>query len=300
MRAALADIDRYIATTETSKHRWFTFLPVSTLPDQKIRAIALQDAYYLGVLSSRIHVLWSDATGGRQGVGNDAVYNNTTCFESFPFPDVSDLVLASRIRDAGEKLDALRKDVLARHKDLTFTKLYNTLEALRAAEKAGTALSPKQRDTAERACVSLIRQYHSEIDAAVAEAYNWPADLSDKKILEELVALNAERSAEEARGRVRWLRHEFQAPTYVAPAEQAAMLLGEPATLTSKILEWPDLLPDQVVAVAGVVERFGRPVAANDVAHVFKGKRAASLRPVLDALAGMGRVRKLEDGRYAA
>jgi hypothetical protein len=47
MRAALAALDRYIATTETSKHRWFTFLPVSILPDQKIRVIALSDAYHL-------------------------------------------------------------------------------------------------------------------------------------------------------------------------------------------------------------------------------------------------------------
>lgn len=98
---------------------------------------------------------------------------------------------------------------------------------------------------------------------------------------------------------MRWLRPEFQAPGYVAPAEQVTMLLPEAEPITP-MLEWPHTLPDQVVAVAGVVERSGHPIAANDVARAFKGKRASTVLPVLDALAGMGRVCKLEDGRYAA
>jgi hypothetical protein len=227
-------------------------------------------------------------------------WTSSTCFDPFPFPDTPDEALKSRIRDAAERLDALRKDMLARHEDLTLTKLYNVLEALRAAEKDGTVLSAKDRDVAERGCVSLIKQYHDTIDAAVAEAYGWPADLSDEEILERLVALNKERAAEEAKGKVRWLRPEFQAPGYKAPAERGTMALPEVAKASADILEWPSALPDQVVAVAAVVERSGRPIAANDVARAFKGKRAATLLPVLDALAGMGRVRKLEDGRYAA
>jgi len=40
---------------------------------------------------------------------------------------------------------------------------------------------------------------HKKLDAAVAAAYGWPADLSDEQILERLPALNLERSAEEAK-----------------------------------------------------------------------------------------------------
>jgi hypothetical protein len=40
---------------------------------------------------------------------------------------------------------------------------------------------------------------HKKLDAAVAAAYGWPADLSDEAILEKLLALNLERAAEEAR-----------------------------------------------------------------------------------------------------
>ncbi|PYI82967.1 MAG: hypothetical protein DME26_16005, partial [Verrucomicrobia bacterium] len=40
---------------------------------------------------------------------------------------------------------------------------------------------------------------HKKLDAAVAAAYGWPADLSDEQILEKLLALNLERAAEEAK-----------------------------------------------------------------------------------------------------
>jgi type II restriction/modification system DNA methylase subunit YeeA len=38
---------------------------------------------------------------------------------------------------------------------------------------------------------------HQKLDAAVAAAYGWPADLTDEQILEKLLALNLERAAEE-------------------------------------------------------------------------------------------------------
>src|SRR5205807_561214 len=40
-----------------------------------------------GVLQSRVHETWALATSSRHGVGNDPVYNNTTCFETFSFPE---------------------------------------------------------------------------------------------------------------------------------------------------------------------------------------------------------------------
>ena len=308
LRKALSGLSRYIATIETAKHRVFQFLPASTTPDNMLVVIASDDALTLGYLSSKVHVTWALAAGARLGVGNDPRYSKSRCFDPFPFPDTSDETLKNDIRDAAEKLDGLRKDVLARHDDLTLTKLYNALEALRAAEAAGTVLSAKDRDVAERGCVSLIRQYHDMIDDRVADAYGWGDDwragaLTDAVILDRLVALNRVRAAEEAKGQVRWLRPDFQAPGYVAPAQQVAMPLPEAATTAAgtaaTLVPWPATLPDQVVAVAQVVERAGRPIAANDVARAFKGKNAKGVAPVLDALAGMGRLRKLANDRYA-
>lgn len=296
LRKALRGVERYIATVETAKHRVFQFLPMSIVPDNKLACIALDDAFALGVLTSHLHVLWSIGSGGWMGVGNDSVYVKSRCFDPFPFPaDVPEL-LKDRIRAEAEALDALRKRVLEQHEELTLTKLYNVLEALRA----GRTLSEAERDIHDRGLVTLIRQHHDAIDALVAEAYGWPADLPDEEILVRLVALNKERAAEEARGLVRWLRPEFQAPDYQAPVAQT-LDLGEAAVaLPDTVIPWPGSLPDQFGAVQAILTGAGAPLAAQDVARAFKGKRASTVRPVLDALAGIGMARRLADGRYAA
>jgi hypothetical protein len=83
-RPALQGLDQYIATVETSKHRFFVFLDAAILPDNMLIVIPLDDAYFLGILSSRIHVTRALAAGGRLGVGNDPRYNKIRCFEPFP------------------------------------------------------------------------------------------------------------------------------------------------------------------------------------------------------------------------
>ena len=40
---------------------------------------------------------------------------------------------------------------------------------------------------------------HKKLDAAVADAYGWPHDLTDDQLLEKLLALNLERAGEEAK-----------------------------------------------------------------------------------------------------
>ena len=216
LRNSIKGITRYIATIETAKHRVFQFLPMSILPDNKLACIALDDAYFLGILSSRFHVPWAIESGGRLGMGDDPVYVKSRCFDPFPFPADVPEPLKARIRSEAEALDALRKQVLAAHDDLTLTGLYNVVEALRA----GRALTEKERDVHDRGLVTLIRQHHDAIDTAVAEAYGWPADLSDEDILTRLVALNKTRAAEEANGVIRWLRPKFQSPRCRRPASQ--------------------------------------------------------------------------------
>ena len=104
----------------------------------------------------------------------------------------------------------MRKRVIAEHEDLTLTKLYNVIEALRD----GRALTDPERDIHDRGLVTLILQHHDAIDTNVAKAYGWPKDLPDEEILTRLVALNKERAAEETKGVIRWLRPEYQAPEY--------------------------------------------------------------------------------------
>src|SRR5690606_1186886 len=88
LRNALVGLSRYIATSRTSRHRFFVFLDGSTVPDAKVVGIASEDSLMLGVLSSTVHVVWAAVAGAKHGVGNDLTYNHSDCFEKFPFPEL--------------------------------------------------------------------------------------------------------------------------------------------------------------------------------------------------------------------
>ena len=295
LRAALHHIERFIAVPRTAKHLTFQFLPSTAIVDTTVVAIAHADAYVLGVLSGHIHKVWARKAGGT--LEDRPRYQHEATFKPFPFPaDVPD-ALEARIRADAEALDALRKQVLAAHDDLTLTALYNVLEAL----KAGRALTDKERDVHDRGLVTLIRQHHDAIDSAVAEAYGWPADLSDEEILKHLVAINKTRAAEEAKGQIRWLRPDFQSPGAAAPQVNATLDLGDaPAAAPATIIPWPKTLAEQVSTVAAILAASHAPQHPSEIARAIKGTNAKGVTPVLDALAAIGQARKLADGRFAA
>lgn len=207
MRAALAGLLRYVVTVETAKHRLFQFLDASILPDNKLICIATDDAYHLGVLSSRIHVLWAHSPAMGATLEDRPVYVKTRSFEAFPFPDASP-AQQEAVRALAERLDAHRKRQQARHPALALTDLYNVVDALRA----GRALTAKERATHDAGLASVLLDLHTRLDAAVAAAYGWPEGLADDAVLDRLAGLNAARRAEEASGTVRWLRPAFQSP----------------------------------------------------------------------------------------
>ncbi len=209
LRPALSGLPRYIATVETAKHRIFQFLDSSILPDNMLIAIGSDDAFHLGVLSSTIHCEWTFAKCSLMGVARFEQghrYNKSQIFDPFPFPDPSAQQRAA-IAELAEELDATRKQVLAEVPGLTMTALYNLREGLRS----GAALSKADQDRANAARAGIIDRIHRQIDAAVAAAYGWPADLAPAEIVARLVALNAARAAEEEAGHVRWLRPDYQA-----------------------------------------------------------------------------------------
>lgn len=203
IRPALAMLSRFIATPVTAKHRIFVFLSGEVLPDDALIAIASEDAFILGVLTSRIHVHWSARAGGT--LEDRPRYLKSQVFDPFPFPDATP-EQRERIQKLAEELDATRKDALGEVPRLTMTEIYNWRERIAAGEELqGNELN---RATAARAFI--VHRLHEQIDGAVAEAYGWPADLAPAEIVACLVALNAERKAEEENGKVRWLRPEYQ------------------------------------------------------------------------------------------
>jgi hypothetical protein len=297
-RPALDGLRRYIATVETAKHRFLVFLDATILPDNKLIALAFDDAYFLGVLSSRMHVVWALASGST--LEDRPVYVKTTCFEKFPFPNAS-AAHQARIRELGEALDAHRKRRQSQHPKLTLTDIYNVVEKLRA----GTSLDDEEQVTHEQGLVSILRQLHDDLDAAVAAAYGLPVTATDEEILAFLCALNVQRAAEERNGLVRWLRPSFQHPEAITT--QATLDTGEPETVPkpgkakpAAKLAWPKTLAEQAQAVRAALATFGGPADVAALAKAFKSAKTDRLEDILETLASLGQARALSDGRYVS
>jgi len=172
---------RVLLTPRVAKHRVFVWTKVDVIPDTRVYAFARDDDYFFGVLHSRTHEMWTLATCSWHGVGNDPTYNNTTCFETFPFPwspgsepKNSPLVeaIAEAARELVGKRDAWLNPPGASAEDLkkrTLTNLYNARPA-------------------------WLADAHRKLDEAVFAAYGWPATLTDAEVLERLLALNHERA----------------------------------------------------------------------------------------------------------
>ncbi len=329
LREQLACLPRYITTVETSKHRFFTFLDQSILPDNKLINIAINDASLLAVLSSSIHVSWALSIGSQ--LGQTPVYVKTTCFETFPFPDLDDKPeLKQRLRDLGERLDSHRKSRQAEHPDLTLTGMYNVLEKLRAEEP----LTDKERNIHDDGLVTLLKQIHDEIDEAVFEAYGWQdiliaqqvlpnlydfetgttalVDLDpehfaahmrecreyiEQEMLRRLVKLNHERAAEEALGKIRYLRPEFQDPKGSQKQIEQSLALPEAtakaAIVTAKIgkPKWPTTLPEKVALIQSLIPETGLDPAALDLTFGRTSKtRQSEIQQILLTLQALGKI----------
>ena len=295
LRPALNGLKRFISTVETTKHRVFCFLDGSILPDNMLIAFAMSDASALTILSSKTHLVWVEANAGSLGVyiGN-VRYNKSRCFDPFPFPDLTD-DQRIRLRALGEELDAHRQRQQAAHPKLTLTQMYNVLEKLRAGE----TIEGKDREIYDQGLIGILKDLHDQIDAAVAEAYGWPVDLSDEDILFRLVALNKERAEEEARGHVRWLRPDYQNPSGAQAAKGKTKDMDLGVTAKVEKAPWPKTLPDQIAAVREALSEMGE-ATPDQIARRFMRARTTSVQPLLDSLAALGQAEKVEEGRYAA
>jgi hypothetical protein len=313
LRAAVKDLPFYLATPMTAKHRFFAFTSGDILPDQGVIAVAIPSYTICGLLSSRAHILWALAMGGHLGVGNDPRYNNSRCFETFPFPE-PDESTRNRIGDLARQLDTHRKRQQEKPPALTMTGMYNVLEKLRREEP----LTEKEKEIHEQGLVSVLRELHDDLDRAVFHAYGWD-DLAEKlvgrpgattpwpekpedqleaeeELLQRLVDLNHQRAAEEAKGKIRWLRPDYQAPEETAQQGELAAESADaknnptskPANEPTKKLPWPKTLQAQIRAVRHQLAT--GPMDAPTLATRFKRRPEKSVSQVLDALTDLGMV----------
>ncbi len=323
LRPVLEPLGRYIATAETSKHRFFQFLDADIRADNMLVCIGSDKAGLLAILSSRLHVSWMLSLGGT--LEDRPRYNKTRIFDTFPFASFPEESKSGQLlADLGERLDSFRKERLAEHDFLTMTALYNVLERARELDNGSDAkLSAKERDIHEAGLVSILKELHDDIDRAVFEAYGW-ADLApaligrpgattpsphktpeqeeaEEQLLARLVALNRERAEEERRGTVRWLRPDFQIPKlgHKAKGHQEEAHLAAPEAAKGKPA-WPREDLDRIRILRDMLDRAATPASAEVLSEAFKGKDSArrrkSVEKALETLAAVGAAQSAADG----
>lgn len=207
MRRALAPLSRYVATPMVSSYRTFGFLPVSLLPDQKLVVFAKDDYCFLGILHSRFHELWTKNTCSWIGSGNDITYSTTSVFLTFAFPEglTPNLSASSYVEHphakpigaAAKRLDDLRRNWLNPPDlvDVVPEVMPGFPDRILPKNEAAAVILKKRTLTNlynERP--RWLDNAHRDLDAAVAAAYGWPADISEDDALAELLKLNHERS----------------------------------------------------------------------------------------------------------
>jgi hypothetical protein len=207
LRRATAGLARVLVRPLTSAHfSTFVFVENGQIFDQTLVTIATERYGWFSVLASRPHELWVARVGTT--LEDRGRYTPSDCFRTFAFPPDLDTLVT--LEKAGRTYHDHRAAVMvARNEGMT--KTYNRFHE-------------KRPDTPED--IRRLRELHAMMDRAVLEAYGWrdlaaraepifldetneddhpyqgrlfwPSDFRDE-VLARLLALNAERHAEEVR-----------------------------------------------------------------------------------------------------
>ena len=201
MWQALAGLSRYIASPQVAKHRLFVWCDARVCPDKQLVVIARDDDTTFGILHSRFHEIWSLRLG--TSLEDRPRYTPTSTFETFPFPAglTPDVPAADYANDprAVAIAEAARRLVELRDRWLNPPEWVEWVDEpvpgyprrpVPRDEDAAKVLKKRTLTNLYNARPQWLADAHTALDAAVAEAYRWPVDISDDDALGELLALN--------------------------------------------------------------------------------------------------------------
>ena len=206
MFAALGRLTRFLVTPETSKHRLFVWCPKGVIPDKNLVAIAKDDDTAYGIVHSRFHAAWALRLG--TSLEDRPRYTSSTTFRTYPFPEgltpnvaaaeYADDPRAIAIAQAARRLSELREawlnppdlvervpEVMPGYPD----------RIVPVSPKAAAILKKRTLTNLYNERLDWLDNAHRDLDAAVAAAYGWPADIGEDDALARLLDLNRERAA---------------------------------------------------------------------------------------------------------
>ncbi|WP_454747507.1 DNA methyltransferase [Ciceribacter selenitireducens] len=197
--------DKVLTMGRLATHHTLAFQSASAVFSDALSVFLFEEASAFSILQSRVHEIWAKFFGS--SFKDDPRYIPEDCFETFPFP--ANFKSQQLLDEVGQSYYSHRATIMITAKE-GMTKTYNRFH------KIDDRSAPIQR----------LRELHDEMDRAVLRAYGWH-DLADElrpeflteeteddhtyrgryfwnaegrdRVLARLLALNAERHAEEVR-----------------------------------------------------------------------------------------------------
>ena len=206
--AAIAGLERVLAISRVGQQAALAFLPAGLVYAESTIVFPLTNHAAFCALQSRPHEIWARFFGS--SMKDDLRYTPSDCFETFPFPDGWKTHPA--LEAAGKSYHDFRAELMVRNGE-GLTRTYNRFH------------DPDEDDPA----IATLRERHAAMDRAVLDAYGWRdvpteceflldheideeawgarkkpyryrwSDEARDEVLARLLALNADRAAEEAR-----------------------------------------------------------------------------------------------------
>lgn len=149
MRKAIDGLKCYFCLPKIAKYTFFRSIPADVLPIEANMVVASDDFFILGILNSKVHLDWVLAQ--RSTLEDRTRYTNTTCFETFPFPNSASEKEKDEVRVAMTELEEFRNQ-LAISQEAKMTDIYNEFY---------------------KEPTSQLYKLHRKLDRAVAESYGW-------------------------------------------------------------------------------------------------------------------------------
>ena len=205
--SAIEQLDRILAVSRVGSKAAFAFLPSCMVYADSVVIFPLGTYAAFCVLQSRTHEMWARFFGS--SMKDDLRYTPSDCFETFPFPEGWET--DGSLEAAGRSYYGLRAALMVEH-DEGMTKTYNRFHDIYETDRR----------------IAELRELHAVMDRAVLNAYGWADVATDceflldheideaswgrkkkpyryrwpdptrDEVLARLLALNAERAADEA------------------------------------------------------------------------------------------------------
>ncbi len=168
----IALMDRVLVLTRVTKTHAPHFYNPNTVFSDATVILTFKDFVHYSIIQSALHEYW--AWNYSSSMKGDRRYAASDCFETFPFPKITNPSISQRLDNIGSIYFLLRSNIMEKI-HLGLTKLYNLfhLEFMTSVDIEVRSKQDQQTCIDALQGIHRLRDLHKEMDEAVLEAYGW-------------------------------------------------------------------------------------------------------------------------------